>query len=345
MSIVFWKCDKKLYIYFLYSRTFLTLLLLRDIINKKHIVRYAMDGRISNFEQIASVRRYTLSEGRSKGLEVIDCDNGKLRFLLNVSKACDIMNVYYKGQNVSFISKNGFTKREIPFINRFEGGMLYTCGLDSVGAREGYDLHGTLHNIPAEIVRAECNEKGIVIEAIVRDTALFGQSLVLKRRITSEIGSDLMRLEDTLINESFRDQDYCLLYHINIGYPMLDEGAKVVADIEKITPRTEWSDKHKVALCDMSSSVDNMEETCYFLKLGKPEVSLLNEKLGRRLTVSYSQESLPCFIEWKSMASGDYALGFEPCTTELDGGFEYRTLGAGESVGFFVNISVSDTER
>ena len=107
-----------------------------------------MDGRISNFQQVASIRRYTLTEGRGKGLDVLDCDNGKIRFLLNVSKACDIMQLYHEGQNMSFVSKNGFTKREIPFLRRFEGGMLYTCGLDSVGGREGYELHGTLHNIP-----------------------------------------------------------------------------------------------------------------------------------------------------------------------------------------------------
>ena len=47
-----------------------------------------MNGKISNFEQVASVRRYTLTGGREDGLEVLDCDNGKIRFLLNINKAC-----------------------------------------------------------------------------------------------------------------------------------------------------------------------------------------------------------------------------------------------------------------
>ena len=114
-----------------------------------------MDGRISNFQQVASIRRYTLTEGGEKGLDVLDCDNGKIRFLLNVGKACDIMQLYHEGQNMSFVSKNGFIKREISFLKRFEGGMLYTCGLDSIGGRDGYELHGTLHNIPAEIIGAK----------------------------------------------------------------------------------------------------------------------------------------------------------------------------------------------
>ena len=45
-----------------------------------------MDGKISNLMQAASIRRYAFTEGVEKGLDVLDCDNGNLRFLLNVSK-------------------------------------------------------------------------------------------------------------------------------------------------------------------------------------------------------------------------------------------------------------------
>ena len=75
-----------------------------------------MNGKISNLAEICSVRRYTLSEGKAKGLEVIDCDNGTIRFLLNVSKALDVMQLYHKGQNVSFLSKNAFVKESLPFL-------------------------------------------------------------------------------------------------------------------------------------------------------------------------------------------------------------------------------------
>lgn len=299
-----------------------------------------MDGRISNFGQMASLRRYTLSEGKEKGLEVIDCDNGKIRFLLNVSKACDIMQLYHEGQNMSFISKNGFTKRETPFLNRFEGGMLYTCGLDSVGGRDGYELHGTLHNIPARITRAECDESGIVVEAVIRDTALFGKNLVLKRRIFSAIGGDSVTLEDTLVNEGYKDEEYCLLYHINVGYPMLDAGAKVIANVQKCEARTAWAEQNKAVAYEIGASIPGQEETCYFLTLKTPEISLVNEKIGKKFTVSYSGNTLPRFVEWKSMASGDYALGLEPCTTELDDRFSYKIIKPNKNIVFETSITV-----
>ena len=300
-----------------------------------------MNGKISNFQQLASLRQYTVSAGRGKGLEVIDCDNGKIRFLLNASKACDMMQLYHEGQNVSFLSKNAFTARETDFLSRFEGGMLYTCGLDSVGGRDGYELHGTLHNTPAEVTRAECNEEGIVVEAIVRSTALFGRNLVLKRRIFSAIGSGAVTVEDVLVNEGYRDEEYCLLYHINLGYPMLDEGARLVASVADYTPRTEYARQTASTMYEMSDADANGEETCYFLKMNKPEISLENKRIGKVFTLSYSEDTLPCFIEWKSMVSGDYALGVEPCTTELDDRFQYKLLPGGEQVSFRVTLRVN----
>lgn len=304
-----------------------------------------MNGKISNLQQVVSLRRYTLTEGNENGLDVIDCDNGKIRFLINVSKACDIMQLYHEGQNMSFVSKNGFTKRETPFLKRFEGGMLYTCGLDSVGGRDGYELHGTLHNMPVQILRSEITENEIFVEAMIHDTALFGKNLVLRRKIHSVIGSESVCIEDSLINKGYASEDYCLLYHINVGYPMLDDGSKLVADVLDYAPRTEWSKENEATMYEIGDSVPNEEECCYFLNLRKPVVTLVNEKIGKTFTVSYSDETLPHFVEWKSMASGDYALGLEPCTTELDDRFQYRTISPNETVKFFVKLSVNRIKR
>lgn len=299
-----------------------------------------MDGRISNFAQVAGIRRYKMSEGRECGLKVLDCDNGKLRFLLNESKALDVMQLYHAGQNVSFVSKNGFSMRGTSFSDRFEGGMLYTCGLDSVGDREGYELHGTLHHIPARILRAECGERGIAVEAEVADTALFGKNLCLKREIFSAIGSETLEITDTLENRGYTDAEYCLLYHVNVGYPLLDDGARVEGAAQKITPRTLWAEKHAGVREEISVPVAGQEEMCYFLQFEKPKISLVNEKIGKAFVLEWSKDTLPHFVQWKSMASGDYALGIEPCTTELDDRFAYSTIKAGEKIRMHLSLSV-----
>lgn len=301
-----------------------------------------MDERISNFAQVASLRRYTITEGKGKGLDVIDCDTGKIRFLLNVNKACDMMQLYHKGQNMTFISKNGFMQREVPFAARFEGGMLYTCGLDSVGEREGFEEHGSIHNTPAEILRAECNEQEIVVEAVIRDTEICGKNLVIHRRITAPIGGDSVSVKDVLTNESYRDENYCLLYHVNLGYPMLDAGAKIIADSDTCQPRTLWAEENIDTAYEISAPIPNMEETCYYLEPKSSTVSLVNEKIGKAFTVSYSKDTLPNFLAWKSMASGDYAVGLEPCTTKLDDLFAYSTINAGQTIEFCVNFTINE---
>ena len=124
---------------------------------------------------------------------------------------------------------------------------------------------------------------------------------------------------------------------------MLDEGARIIADEEFCYARNEWSKSQEHLRHEISAPVPNQDETCHFLKLKKPEISLVNDKLGKKLTVSYSDDTLPCFLEWKSMASGDYALGLEPTTTYLDETFEYKTVKPGEKVVFKVNISVNNS--
>ena len=301
-----------------------------------------MKGQISNLTQIAYARRLTINDGKEQGLKIIDCDNGKLRFILNESRALDVMQVYHQGQNVSFVSKNGFNNKNCEFIKRFEGGMLYTCGLDAIGGIDGFDLHGSFHLNTANVVKVECNEQGITIEADIYSTALFGENLKMHRVIKSQLGSEKITLNDTLENLTFADQKYCLLYHVNLGYPLLDEGAKVLADVNKVTPRNEWSKKRESDRAIVSAPVDNEEETCYFLELNTPEISLENKTVGKKFTLSYSKDTLPAFIHWRSMASGDYAVGFEPSTSVLDDGFSYKTLKAGQKIDFSLTFEIKN---
>ena len=302
---------------------------------KKH-----MNEKISNWMQVASLRRYTVTEGVSKGLDVIDCDNGCIRFLLNVTKGLDVMQLYHEGQNVSFISKNGFVAQNLPFGKRFEGGMLYTCGLDSVGGREGFEPHGTYHITPAEVLTAQCDENGIVVEALIKSTALCGSHLVMRRKITCAVGENTLHLEDTLTNEGFVDAQYGILYHINVGYPMLDAGARVVGEIEEIIPNDDWAAQNAATALEIDAPLTVRPETCYYLKNKTPAVSLLNEKLGKKFTVSYSPDTLPEFLEWKNTLSGDFVLGLEPCSTRLGNEFTYTPIKPAESKKFSVNLTV-----
>ena len=103
--------------------------------------------------------------------------------------------------------------------------------------------------------------------------------------------------------------------------------------------RTAWARERENEYNTLTNPVDNEQETCYFLTLNSPLVTVIN-KDGKRFTLSYSGETLPCFVLWKSMASGDYAVGLEPSTTVLDDQFSYKKIAPSQSVDFWLNITI-----
>ena len=294
--------------------------------------------KISNPLQTAYARRYTLTEGKETGLKVIELNNGTLRVLLNESKALDIMQVWYKGVNMSFVSKNGFTSREIAFGKRFEGGMLYTCGLDSMGGRPGFEPHGSLHCTPAKIIRVTQDEETLQVEALMEQTALFGSNLQLHRTVTLFINEPKLLLQDSLVNAGTKPEDYCILYHVNFGYPMLDEGVEIIADVNSVTPVGDHAAATMQTRTIFSAPMDNEEESCYFLDNNADYVSVLNRKLGNKVTLSYSRDTLPALVQWNAPASQDYALGIEPGSCYLADQFAYSQIMPGNEVPFFIQL-------
>ena len=61
---------------------------------------------------------------------------------------------------------------------------------------------------------------------------MFGEDLQLIRRIEAKIGESTFTIKDRVVNHGFYRTPHMLLYHINIGYPVLDEGSKFLAPIK-----------------------------------------------------------------------------------------------------------------
>ena len=296
--------------------------------------------KIGNPEQVCSVLRSQITDGRANGERIVTVSNGRLNFILSESHALDILRLWHGGVNVGFLSKAGlFAPTTEEFCHNFPAGMLYTCGLDAIGGVEGHYPHGRLHRTPAEIVELKANEKGVKIVAVVKDAALFGPNLVLTRTLEADAGSDEIRITDALENRAFRDEPYCLLYHVNVGYPLVDEGVKIEAKLVKSLPRTPWAEKHMAKMLEVESPVDNWEENCFFHQTADGVMSLVNEKLGKRITVKSNYRK---FVEWKSRASGDYVVGLEPCSSWLDGELKMSVLKSGAKTVNRLSIKVED---
>ena len=152
-------------------------------------------GYIGNLSQLVTVRRVTVEEGRAKGTGLIEVKTaGGLELEILPDAGLDIGQCRFRGINMSWLSKNGydspaaFSPYENEFLNTFPGGLLYTCGLRSAGpanrdGEEWHPLHGRFHGLQAEQVCAETAGDNILVRGTVRETALFGHVLELRRTI------------------------------------------------------------------------------------------------------------------------------------------------------------------
>ncbi len=301
-----------------------------------------MIAKIGSPEQVCLAQRVQITDGRGCGARQIHVANGRLNLVLSESNALDILRLWHGGTNIGFVTKNGLYTAPADFLGSFPGGMLYTCGLDAIGNVEGHPVHGRIHSVPAQVRELAADETGVKIVAEIRDTALFGQNLVLTRTFTTAAGSDEVRIVDRIENRAFRDENYCLLYHVNVGYPVVDAGARIIGKFAKSFPRTSWAEHEMPKMLEVEPPLPNAEETCYFHQTKDGVMAIENPRIGKRFAV---QCSLRKFVQWKSRASGDYVIGLEPCTCWLDGEFKYETLKPGESATHRLVLRTEDINR
>lgn len=288
-------------------------------------------GYLCHPTQAYTLRRVTLTEGKAKGATVIEvCTAGGLQVDIFPDSGLDIGQVRYKGNNVSFLSKNGydspatFIPYETNFLNTFPGGMLYTCGLRNAGpggwdGDEYHPLHGRYHGLAAEQVGAYVEDDTIIIRGVIRESALFGHCLQLSRVIRIPIFGAKITVSDELCNLAHQDQEYVLLYHCNFGYPFLSEKAHLVfPEKRKTTARTPSAETVLGKEHTFIAPVPGDEERCFFHEDMEHKVSLVNESLSTKMTMTWS-ETLPILMQWRTMASGDYALGLEPSNSYING--------------------------
>ena len=292
-----------------------------------------MDTRkLGNRSQVRFAKEISID-----GKRCVLAQNGALEVLFNADNALDIVWVKYKGVNLSFLSKNGLNDGARDFVGNFEGGFLYTCGMDNVsGCVSDKPVHGSLHYKKCDTFYAYEEGENLVICGEVRESALFGKNLRLIRRFV--VAKDSLFIDDTVENLAFADADYVLLYHINYGYPFLDECLQMDVPAINSDPLTEIAKQRKEEMFSITAPIDCGDEDVYYHTLREGKVCLRNPDQNIAVTMEYGIEDFPVTLEWKSMISGDYALGIEPSITRFDD-FKMRTLKPSEKKAYKIRIS------
>lgn len=295
---------------------------------------------LGNISQLAGVREGTLSGGRANGLRTAEFYNAAgLRFTVCADRCMDLLDLSYKGVNLSFQTKNGpmaaAYQSPLPeeFCDTWPGGMLVTCGLDNVGGgyvNGGYyPTHGRISGVAAEHfgtrARWEGDDYVLSAQGDMHQTRLYGRHLQLSREITTTLNSKSLTLHDQLTNLEPADEPFMLLYHVNFGYPMLTADSLVYTSDTQIEPRNPLSTDPK----HMLSPVDGRGEELYFhtAKTKTAWGAIINPALRLGAYVRFDTANLPYFSEWKNMRSHDYVLALEPCNCRGDGRESELTAG------------------
>lgn len=316
-----------------------------------------VDGR-----GLADIRLLQVEDGPGRGQRLLAIRNAiGIGIEIALDRGFDISSATWRGINIGWNSANGLpwpphpidAEEGIGFYRNLDG-FLVTCGLDHIGGpsrtpadhyihkhrREVFHpLHGRISSQRAALsgygISWSEAEPTIWAEGLVRQSAVFGENLVLRRRVELAVFGHEIRVLDRIENCGFRPTPHAILYHVNFGYPLLDRHIEISGDIcAKAAAAFNGEDKSPCA-----DFVDYYQPT--EISPGQTtSVELLNRNLagGTVVRLMFKQAELPSFGIWRAYQSGVYALALEPAHPGLSAGADRSILNPGDLATYEVRI-------
>jgi hypothetical protein len=312
--------------------------------------RRELERRTGNLDQIGGTRHCTLSSGRSSGVKTIEFNTGTgLCFTAVPDRGLDIADCTYKGVSLVYLTPNGITHPAFyepagfGWLRTFFGGLLTTCGLTYFG-NPGSDgdkdlgLHGRYSTIPADHVCDRSHWEGdryiLEVAGEVRESALFSEKITFERTISTELGKRSLTVHDRARNAGFNSAPFCLLYHINAGFPLLDADSELILSSVEAYPYDEIAEAGLDEASRFSDPVHDFKGQDFLHTMagdgdGYAAAALINRSLldGLGLYMRFDTHTLPYLNEWKMLGEGDYVLGIEPVNTIILNRAELRKQG------------------
>mgnify|MGYP001012682767 CR=1 FL=1 len=343
-------------------------------------------ARVGDISQVAGVSRMQYAEGPERGVDVLRFRTGSgLDFDVLPGRGLDIANATYQGQPLAWMSANGiphsayYEPEGLGWLRGFFGGLLTTCGMLTAGS-PGEDpdaapmpagaptelpgtvrlgLHGRLNQTPARAVSADGYWDGddylLCAQGRLRESIIFGENVELLRRVQASAGEAKIRLVDEVTNHGFVSQPHMMLYHMNLGWPLLAPGARLVASVSDTEPRDADAAAGLAQCRGFEPPAVAYPEQVFYHQAepddrGWCQVGIINPALGAGLGVgiSYRAAELDQLVQWKSMLAGTYVCGLEPANCRVGGRWAERAAGRlkviepGQTISYALTIEVLD---
>lgn len=292
-----------------------------------------------------SIVKSRLSGGMSDGVDIIEVNNGKMKFTIVPTRGMGFWRGEIEGNQIGWISP---AQRPVHpgFINALEQGGLgwlkgfneciVRCGLNSNGA-PGLDrvrdnngniaevmltLHGNIANIPAHYVEIQVipgDPAEIVIIGVMEESRCFCPQYRLTTTYRTKVGSSVLSYNDHVLNFADSPTEFMMLYHCNFGSPFLDKGAKLVCPALEVAPRDARAQEDIDTWDTYRGPEAGYVEQANFLDMGAREdgttMAMLRNACGDKgVIMRWNKNQLPSFCQWKhttGMNEG-YVTGLEP---------------------------------
>ncbi len=348
--------------------------------------------RVGDISQVGGVRGVELRDGVEAGVAAIDFSSGSgLNFTVLPARGMDISRLGFKEIPLAWRSSTGevgpwyYEFSPTGWSRGFFGGLLATCGLAAAGhasVDEGqeFSLHGRASFIPARNVMMDGYWDGddyiMWAQGRVRENVPLGENLCLTRKIWCRMGEKRLHVRDTVENLGFEPAPHMLVYHMNFGFPLLDDETVLAAPAREVLPwDISWDQMlgAEISRAIHESSTQEIERfnlfgppqqppyvnRVYNLEMGADEngdvtAALLNRGFpqgdGIGLYLKYSGSTLPEFTLWKVLQHQTYVVGLEPGNCRQGGRAAERAQGRlkvlepAETVTYELEVGVLETE-
>jgi hypothetical protein len=321
------------------------------------IPRSELLRRVGNLAQVGSVQLLSHEEGYARGSRFLDLRTGSgFRFTIQVDRGMDPGYAEFNGASLAWLAPKLFPapayweNDDHAWVRYIHGGLCNTAGLVTIGdpqtvdvshfkfhsrAKDRYGTHDRIGIVPASHFtfgeRWEGERCFLWAEGTVRQEIVYGENLLLTRRYETEVGTSSFRLHDVVRNDGFYRAPHQLLYHFNIGYPVVDDGAELLAAVSGVVPGSMFeqgqigpgqgaTERYRSFTApEKEFLAEGYEIPMTIGADGRVAAAVVNRAFkaidgGLGVYLKYDAARLPVYIEWRMMAEGLYAVGMEPAT-------------------------------
>lgn len=298
--------------------------------------------KISHRSQVGGIDTLVSDHGPSRGSRVMWLDTGAgLRMKILPDRAMDIGEAFMDASGLAWISQRGLVSpypgryRGADWLRGFGGGLLTTCGLTHVGGPENDEygdrgLHGEISNIPAEIEKIVQPDPwsgrwDMSVTGKVMQSTVFGPHLELRRTISATIGDPKFRIVDEVRNTGNTSTPHMILYHMNFGWPLVDEGSLILWEgkwesRDTAMDRKIFHEGNDFRICpDVLDDHNGGGEACVFIDPDEDEnghyvFGIRNDDLNLEVLIHADKKQLPALTNWQHWGRREYVTGLEPGT-------------------------------